>query len=269
VTFEIFVKQLDGCGYMPGGFNCTCASDAMWLYRASQGRIHTGSCAIRTATGDRSGGTNLSQVEAVNEKLGVTGGKIYRPMTDDLFAQLIGTGRYGAIIQVSYAPLSGTKYDAWSGRFKGNHAMYVSRPGDKAGTWRVADPGADGRRAGIPLGYQDIPTTLMLQAAARLDIGGRVLGTGKVYAYFTPPDPVTVPSPHHGAVVTHATSLWNDVTKRWTFNGPNQIKVGTKLEIRSKRFPKGGVSCYPVTQGSYADNYPGYYVPAKNVRIVI
>jgi len=269
MVYEVFVRQLDGCSFMSGGFNCTCASDAMWLYRASQGRVHTSSCAIRTATGDRSGGTNLSQVQAVNAKLGVSGGRIYRPMTDDLFAQLIATGRYGAIIQVSYAPISGTRYDCWSGHFKGNHAMYVSGPGAASGTWRVADPGADGRRPGIPHGYQDMPAALVLQAAARLDIGGRQLGTGKVYAYFTPADPVTVPTPHRGAVVTHATSLWNDTTKRWTFNGPNAIKVGTKLEIRSRQFPKGGQACYPVTEGSYAANYPGYYVPVKNVRIVV
>ena len=42
---ELFVKQLDGCSYPvnhttpSGGFNCTCATEAMWLYRASGGKI--------------------------------------------------------------------------------------------------------------------------------------------------------------------------------------------------------------------------------------
>ncbi len=270
MVYEIFVKQLDGCTFMPGGFNCTCASDAMWLYRASQGRVHTTSCAVRTATGDRSGGTNLTQVDSVNRsKFGVTGGRIYRPISATLLTQMVATGRYGFIIQVLYAPLSGTKYDCWGGNFNGNHAMYISGPGAAAGTWRVADPGADGRRGQIPRGYQDIPAALMLQAAARLDIGGRSLGSGKAYVYVTPADPVTVPTPHRGAVVTKPTQLWNDQTKRWAFNGVNNIKVGTKLEIRSRQFPKGGQACYPVTSGSYASNYPGYYVPVKNVRIVV
>lgn len=269
MTYEIFVKQLDGCGYMAGGYNCTCASDAMWLFRASQGRVHTTSCAIRTATGDRSGGTNLTQVDAVNDRLGVAGGRIYRPITAAALSGLIATGRYGAIIQVLYAPLSGSPFDCWSGRFKGNHAMYISGPGAKSGTWRVADPGADGRRAGIPRGYQDIPAALMFTAAARLDLGGHELGTGKAYVYMTPPDPDTVPSPHRGAFTIKPTSLWNDTTHRWAYNGPNAVPVGTKLEIRGKIFWKGGRSCYPVSSGSYATNYPGYYVPVPNVRIVV
>lgn len=273
MVVEVFVKQLDGCSYMPGGFNCTAASGAMAAYRGSQGRVHLTSCQVRTETGDRSGGTNLTQIDAVLRHHGVVG-KIYRPITAALLTDLIETGKYGVIIQVLYAPLSGTPYDCWSGRFKGNHAMYISGPGARAGTWRVADPGADGRRAGIPRGYQDIPIALMLTAAARLDIGGRPLGAGKVYAYLTPPDPKpTTPTPHRASITIARTSLWNDQTKRWTYNGPNALPTGTRLEVRGRQFPKGGQRCYPVTAGTYSDQhgtskYAGYYVPVKNVRIL-
>jgi hypothetical protein len=275
VTAEIFVKQLDGCTYCSGGLNCTCASEAMWLYRATQERVHLTSCAVRTETGDRVGGTNLSQVDAVSRHHGVTTGRIYRPISSGLLTDLTETGRYGFIIQVLYAVISGTKYDCWSGRFKGNHAMYVSGPGAKIGTWRVADPGADGRRPEIPHGYQEIPFALMLAAAARLDIGGHPLGAGKAYAYLTPPDPVAVAgvTPHEKAITTARTALWNDSTKRWTFNGPNALPTGTRLEVRGRQYPKGGQKTYPVTSGPYSaangtSKYAGYYVPVKATKLL-
>jgi len=263
---DIFVKQLDGCSYVSGGLNCTCACHAMWLYRASQGKIKLSACAVRAKTGDRSGGTHLGQMEAISKSYGITAGRVYRPISTASAKSLILTGRYGTHWQGSYSVFADTPYDCFRGRFRGNHDWYVSGPGTKAGTYRVADPGADGRASGIPSGYQDIPISLMEAAAARLDLGGRMLGSGLVYAYFTPPDPVPT-APHYASTVTRATALWNDATQRWTFNGTAAIKVGTKLEVRAKQFPKGGVATYPVTCGTYACNYPGYYVPVKNVKL--
>lgn len=267
MVYEVFVRQLDGCTYMGGGFNCTCASEAMWLYRASQGRVHLTSCQVRTETGDRSGGTNLTQVDAVSRHHGITGGRIYRPISATLLESLVATGKYGFIIQVLYLPLSNTPFDCWSGNFKGNHAMYVSGPGAKPGTWRVADPGADGRRQGIPTGYQDIPSNLMLKAAAMLDIGGRALGGGKAYVYATPPDPVAVAglSPRYHATVIHPTSVWNNGSKKWVYSGANAIKAGTALIVRSATYVKGGKPCYPIDVTS--PNYAGYYVPKENVKL--
>ncbi len=269
---EVFVKQLDGCKYCSGGLNCTAASGAMAAFRGSAGRVVLSACQVRAETGDKQGGTNLSQIDAVLRHHGVVG-RIYRPIAAATFVALMETGRYGAIIQISYRAIAGTAYDCFGGKFRGNHAEYISAPGPGE-TWRVGDPGADGRRAGIPRGYQNIPISLMLRAAAQLDIGGRALGTGLVYAYLTPADVVTVPTPHRGSVVTVATSLWNDQTKRWVFNGPNALKVGTALEIRARQFPKGGQACYPVTSGSYSEQhgtskYAGYYVPVTHVRIVV
>lgn len=81
-----------------------------------------------------------------------------------------------------------------------------------------------------------------------------------------PPSPVGKPppaaSPHYRATVTRATSLWNPETKKWVYNGPNQIKVGTALIVRSARYSLGGKSTYPVVSP-----YAGYYVPHENVRL--
>jgi hypothetical protein len=277
---DIFVKQLDGCGYLvdgvpSGGFNCTCAVEAMWLFRASGGRINVTACECRRRTGDRSGGTHLGQMEDVSESFGITGGKVYRPIATTTALGLIATRRYGTHWQGSYSVLADTPYDCFRGRFRGNHDWYISGPGTRAGTLRVADPGADGRYDGCPRGYQDIPISLMSLAAARLDVGSRMLGTGLLYAYFTPPDPAVLN--HYRATTVRATALWNDGTKRWVYS-TDKVASGQPLEVRGKQFEKGGVMTYPVTTGPCSDgrvrqvdgdiiNIAGYYIPVANTKL--
>lgn len=261
---DVFVTQFDGCNYLVDGRpsqgkNCTCAAEAMYLYRASQGRIRVTSCQVRMRTGDRFGGNHLGQMEQVSHAFGITEGKVYRPITAASLLILLKTGRYGTHWNGSYSVMVGTPYDALNGRFRGNHDWYVSGIAADGKTLRVGDPA---RRAG----YQSIPTDLMLRAAARLDLGDGMLGTGKVYAYITPPDPIPK-APHYRAVVTAATALWNDTTKRWVFNGANAIPKGTILEVRGKPYPKGGLICYPTTSGECSTFRPGYYVPTSKVKL--
>lgn len=263
MPYEIFVKQLDGCTYKAGGFNCTTAAHAMWLYRASQGKIKTTSCAIRTKTGDKSGGTNLSQMEQISIALGITNGRVYRPTQWSTLTSIIGTKRYGSHLSISYRRLSGTKYDCFSGNFKGNHALYISGPGSVAGTWRVGDPGADDRRSGIPNGYQNIPISLLKSAAGDLDLGGRKLGFGLAYAYATPPDPATS-APMYKATVSVATPLWNNGSQKWVYT-TDPIDVGTPLIIRAAKYSKGGKDCYPIDASS--PNYPNYFIPMNTVKL--
>lgn len=261
---DIHVKQLDGCTYMAGGFNCTPACEAMFLWRASQGRIRTSACSVRTKTGDRSGGTTLAQMEQVSIAYGISGGRVYRPCSWDTVRSLISARRYGFILQVSYRRLAGTRYDCFSSNFRGNHALYVSGPGTVAGTWRVADPGADGRRPGIPTGYQDIPETLLKSAAGDLDLGGHKLGYGKAYIYATPPDPATSAPKYHASIIK-PTSLWNNGTQKWVYNGENMIQPPKALIIRAASYTKGGVDCYPID--STSPNYANYYIPKVNVKL--
>lgn len=263
MVYELFVKQLDGCTYCSGGLNCTAASEAMWLFRASQGKITTSSCHVRALTGDTSGGTHLGQMEDVSLHYGISNGKVYRPIGWDVLVSLIATKRYGTHLNISYQRLAGSAYDCFGGRFRGNHDVYVSGPA-KTGFWRVGDPGADGRRAGIPSGFQDIPIALLKAAAGDLDLGGHPLGSGKAYAYITPPDPVVL-SPKYAARVIHPTSLWNPGTKRWVYSGPNAIPIGTTLTCRSATYTFKGVPCYPIDPSS--PHYPGYYIPKANVKL--
>ena len=191
---EIFVKQLDGCAFHSGGENCTAASEAMWLYRASQGGIKMTSCQVRTETNDDINGLRLEQVEAVSIHHGITGGKLYKPTAFATVEKLVQTGRYGSIIQIDYSPIANTKYDCFEGNFRDGHAGYVSMGTSTTARW--GDPGADGRRPGIPKGYQDIPWTILQRAAGLLviDANGETMnqryGPGHVFAYVTPADPV-------------------------------------------------------------------------------
>lgn len=281
---DTFVKQLDGCSYLvngvpSGGFNCTCAAHAMWLFRASGGKIKITSCFCRMLTGDRSGGTHLGQMEAVSKRYGITDGRVYRPISTTTLKQLAATKRYGFHLNVHYSVISGGIYDCFKNRFHGNHDFYISGPGTKAGTWRAADPGADGRAPGIHTGFADYPIDLLLRAAAALDVSDpdepyRALGSGRAYVYLTPPDPIP-PSNHYRATISKPTALWNDLSQRWVYS-TDKIDDGQVIEVRGKQFPKGGVATYPVTTGPCSNgdvrqvdgdviNIAGYYVPVKSV----
>jgi hypothetical protein len=216
VTLERFVTQFDGCTYVSGGLSCTCAVEAMWLFRASQGKIVTTSCAVRRETHDTVGGTNLRQAEAVSKLHGIANGMVYQPTDVARIFDLVETGRYGSHFQLSYAPFVGTPYDRFGGRFRGGHDVYLSRRGSAAGTLRVGDPGAKG--------FADIPKTLLALAAGRLDFGGGVTlndeaGGGKAYAYVTPADPATPETLYHWFIQakTPRTVVWN---------APNGTKYG-------------------------------------------
>jgi hypothetical protein len=255
-----FVKQLDGCSYYPGGYNCTAASEAMWLYRASAGKIQLSSCQVRAQTGDRSGGLTLEQAQAVSTHYGQTGGRLYKPTTFDILKTLLLTHRYGAIVQIGYAAIAGTSVDCFDGNFRGGHAVFV-RDG-QSGFASVGDPGADGRRPSIPTGWQSYSWSLLEKACAALPLGnGSLLGPGKAYAYMTPADEIRQAPTYKATVTVNGTRLWNDATKRWVYS----LAKGTVLTVRGAKYPKGGKSCYPVTGPA---PYTGpYYVPRSGVRL--
>lgn len=197
MVVELFAPQLvrngaPACtlcgGKAMNGLNCTCASERMWLYRASQGRLNVPTCHIRDLTGDCVGGTNLGQMQAVSTTYGITTGKLYQPIDVTQVFAWIDTGRYGAHLNISYQPVAGSPYDAFAGQFRGNHDVFLSNRGTTSGAIRVGDPGASG--------FRDWPKTLLAQAAGLLDMGGGATlndeaGRGKCYAYLTPIDPAT------------------------------------------------------------------------------
>ena len=279
MTYEHFVKQLDGCTYLvdgkpSGGFNCNCASEAMRLYRATQGRIATTSCAIRRKTGDQKGGTNLDQMVKIDAFYGVTG-TLYKPGRFSHLKSLIQSGRYGAIVQVGYSQIAGSVHDCFRNEFRGGHSFYVSR--DVGGKARYGDPGADGRYAGCPSGWQTIEWDWLERAAAALPLvvdpdTGRIIqtlsqeyGSGYVYALLTPADPLV---PTQKYVVQIAGTTGNPDTYTPLYAAPNGQKVGavsvaTYLCVRSK---VGGLWWYRIlskADGSHTDNAGRYFKPNR------
>jgi hypothetical protein len=195
VTYEIFVTQrvrygapvCTLCGdRVMNGLICTCACEAMWLYRATQGKVRTTACHVRDLTDDCSGGTNLRQMQSVSAHYGVTKGALYQPARADSVLAMVASGSYGSHWSIGYAPVVGTGYDAFAGTFRGNHDLYLSGPGKTPGTTRTGDPGFTG--------YRDWPNNLLKLAASRLELRPGVTlaeeeGGGLVYGYVTPPDP--------------------------------------------------------------------------------
>lgn len=198
MTYELFVPQRERYGAprcvlcdgkIMNGLSCTCAVDASWLYRASQGKIKTTMCRVRDLTDDCVGGTRLRQMEEVNVRdFHISTGALYLPATIDHVFDLVDTGRYAGHLNISYAAVVGHPQDAFAGAFRSNHDILLAGRGGTDSSVRVMDPGNDH--------FMDWPKSLLRSAAQELDLDGHGLtlaeeaGGGKCYAYMTPPDPV-------------------------------------------------------------------------------
>lgn len=194
-----FKSQFDHCqlcGKIMDGFNCSCSSEAMFLFRATQGKVDISSCHVRDLTNDCSGGTDLGQMKAVSEHYGVNVGALWRPGKFDALKDLLLKNVYPAHVQGGYAPLAGTEWDCFRGGFRGGHDIYVKEA--NAFGVRYADPGANGRYPGCPSGWQTMPWYMLRRFANALPLkdGGPTLaqeyGDGFVYAYIGPRDPVII-----------------------------------------------------------------------------
>ncbi len=180
-----FVKQLDGSRY--AGLNCTCASAAMALDRATLGVHQTTGSYVRALTGDTTGGTTLAQVDAaLSRRWGINLDVEYN-LSWDSFVARIKAGQ-GAILQGWEGVTRGTRWSA-SETFSGNHAWFVNDYISGKG-FRVYDPLADGRRDGIAESPLIIPASVVREWAGKLDVSDpaepyRAIGLGKVYAGFT------------------------------------------------------------------------------------
>lgn len=182
VPFASQLKQ----GGATGPYDCTAWSASRAIGHATCGaKLPTGR-AIRLASSEpvpdpTSPGLNLSQVAAVAiERYGVyldvhTG---LRKVTWAEYERRRLAGQ-GAIIQVSYAPIADSKYDAGRG-FRGGHAIFES-------VHATVDSLADGRAAGVWKYDGTVYTrSIMREAAGKLALGPKTsVGLGYVWAAFT------------------------------------------------------------------------------------
>jgi hypothetical protein len=171
--------QLDGSTY--AGVNCNCWSAAQAAQYDSCGARDPSAATVRLWTGDKSGGTTLSQTDdALRVHLGIDLDTRYSYPWSDFVRRV--NGGAAAILQGWYKPILATRF-AGSETFSGNHSMLIL-PGLVA-----MDPLADGRRVGIYKYHGEAyPEALLKDFAGRLNVGGssyRPLGSGLVYASFT------------------------------------------------------------------------------------
>ena len=231
-----------------GWTNCTPASIAMGISKATAHAKNPDDCTLRRMTGDTSGGTRLSQYESIAAKFGVVlevrnGGNACTPA---YAAGQLYLGR-GFALQGDAGQLVGTPLRISSGRV--NHCVYVNagRGWHKDANGHVIpsevlvyDPGADGKRTTWGTRYHGPawwPWLLALQFAAQLHIYGegdeRTLGAGAFYAALFPS---TEPHVHlkHGA---HRTDPFPDHTTAY------HPRKGRTVPVRS-----GPGTEYPVVR---------------------
>jgi hypothetical protein len=180
-----FRKQGDGsrCQWS----NCGPASQAMAAQRYREGRDplnHHGwppmPSEIRNYISPNAcGGTTLQDNDVAAFNLYNTNMYVRYGVPWDTFRSLVVSGR-GAIVQVMYSAVLGTKY-AGSSTFRGTHAIYVNERRASDGAYLVYDPLADHRRSYIPQGPQWWPGILLRRAAEAIP----GTATGCINASFT------------------------------------------------------------------------------------
>ena len=164
-----FRKQGDGsrCAWQ----NCGPASQAMASQRFREGKDplnHHGwppmPSEIRNfITPNSCGGTTLQELDAGALHLYNTNMWVRYGVPWATFQSLIISGR-GAVVQILYSVIHGTKYDGSPG-FYGNHGIYVNERRASDGAYLVYDPLCDHRRSYIPQGPQWWPAALLRRAA--------------------------------------------------------------------------------------------------------
>lgn len=182
-------------GYRLGWLSCTCYAFAMGADRATLGKTNVSGQRVREliVPSDTSGGTNLTQMDGVAERLGIpfvrrTGGQYATPRE---IAGWLYAGR-GVLGQLWTGPLLGTTWQTTAGAI--NHAQHWN----EGRGWRlvdgyrkptdvlVYDPAGDGDN-GRDQAPSWIPFDLLMRAAGRLNVGDPAegyyaLGAGRVYA---------------------------------------------------------------------------------------
>jgi hypothetical protein len=160
------VIQLDGSPYQ--GRNCGCAVAADLIRDQTCNRLSPTAAQVRTKIRTSSGAQftgalSITQIHAVVTNTYKQDASLAFGISFANLEALMRTGK-GAVISIDYGPLRGTAYDCFRGQFGGEHYGWVDKR-NANGTWRWADPGADGRSPGVPKGYQAIPDALLRKAA--------------------------------------------------------------------------------------------------------
>jgi len=255
------IPQMDGSDF--AATNCGAASEAMRVVSQRKGiRPSAGSpwfptgASIRRETGDRIGGLNPSQTTAASEReYGVPHASPRIDPWPNVTSRL--WAGYAVDLLVSYGPINDANLGGSPG-FRGNHRLVLVgiRSVTGGGTQVLsADPLYDGRRSGIWQGQRWISTSIMRQAAGKLDLGG---GTtvdaryGPGYAYFVPSLTHTTTKKYR-AVVPEGTYM-----RYWVSNG---IIVGRSGKAT------GGFSA-DCTAPQYYPVKDGANVPGGNFRLV-
>lgn len=181
----VLVRQADGSTFQ--WFNCTMASAAMALDRATEGAKKSTGAKMRSCQDNQSGGTTLEDAKTALERCyGQTLDNHYG-LSWATFIAALKFG-HGAIIQGWYSYFG--SYASQINR-SFNHAVFCNEVSADGSTLLIYDP--------LAIAAKWIPVSVVQQFCGHLALGeGGTPGVGNVYAGFTiatPDHSVPVPPP--------------------------------------------------------------------------
>lgn len=222
-----------------GPFDCTAHAAKVTAEAATRGLWTLSGRGVRLASTEPepdpdSPGLNLTQVAQVLERRGVDVAVYVGPraLTWAQYEAKRKAGRPG-IVQVGYAPIADSMYDAFRSRFRGNHALAET-------VHSTYDPGAGpDSRSGI--WHHDgriYPRSLIKRGASLLWTGSRFTGSDNVWCLFAndvvPPYRVAIRPP--AGMRSRTFRTWNLV---------NGVIVGYDIDRTGGFSAEGRLRCVP------------------------
>lgn len=218
------ITQLDGSAF--AGSNCAPTSWANMLVSQQRGhRPAKGSPwypsgrSLRNQSGDTSGGITPSLLDyTVNRVYGID--NEVRIATLATVQQHLDDG-YAMVVLLDYSAISAAGMSGSPG-FGGAHSITVVGTKVVNGTvrWLDGDPLYDGRRAGIPKGWQWIDRSVILRAAQDLSLGNGMTvrqqyGPGMLYVVFAARPSAQPPLIVENAPATDAQKRYKMIAPAW------------------------------------------------------
>ena len=259
-----------------GWLSCTAYAMAMLVDRSTLGAQRPTGAAVRSRTGDTTGGLSLPQMAGPAQHFGISlevhsGGSA---ASMELARDRLSSGR-AMLLQGNTSALLETPFRSTTGPV--NHCVLVNelRPDGFA---LVLDPAADGRRTEIDQGPSWWPWKTVLDFAAALrpwgDASSAVLGPGHLYAAFGPDT-----EPHvHLAGGARRSTPFPDRCTAWNAAPRRRINVRRRPTLTAPVVERLAVGApfvaYQVAQGSsvagsrtwYGDHDGRRWIHASGLR---
>lgn len=236
---------------------CMATEGAVALDAHTGGRRRSTPGAIHDRQNDQSGGIGIDDVKVAWDSLGED--LIYPDGFDwaDVVAAI--RARRHVLYAVDYSKLPYADQIQKVGMTFFPHALGLDDV-NASGQVLVYDSLGTGPKWMNPAGLQAAGEAIALRERG---------SKGRLFVGLTAIRPkLNAPAPTYSVTIIQPTSLWNETTKRWVFNGTNRLTEARVpgMTVRGAGYVKSGVLCYPVN-GPTTYGAGNYFVPKVNVQL--